>query len=412
MSTSETSVSTSAPQRTGALVGVLAGIVILVSLNLRPAITGVGPISDLIQASTGLSTSAMGMLASIPVFCMGIGALLTPALIKRIGMDTTVTCALVGLGVTIVVRSFIPGVGLWVGTVGVGLMIGLLNAVLPPIIKRDFPQRATGLTGLYSAALTLSSAVSAGVSVPIAGASSWRIATGIWVLLVVIGVVAWAWSMRVRSSLVWQGAYGTSGRQENRIIHDEATLTRPVWKVGLAWAMTSFMGLQSFLFYTMVQWLPDLEKSTGVLAEVAGVHMMFFQMAGLAATLIITAVQGERADQRVVTVGTALAWGVGLAGMLLAPGAVLMWVILMGGGSGASFYTALSFISTRTSTTAEASAVSGMSQSVGYFIAAVGPTLAGMLAESVSWNAVLAMALVVNAVLLGLGLIAGRPVKM
>ncbi|MCF2706133.1 MFS transporter [Arcanobacterium haemolyticum] len=421
---------TSSPQREYAAIGAaLAGVIVVVSLNLRPALTSVGPVSDLIQADAGLTTAAMGLIASIPVFCMGLGALMTPLVIRRIGMDATVTAALAILGVVVAIRSFIPGVGLWVGTVGVGLTIGFLNAVLPPIIKRDFPMRSTGVTGLYSASLTISAALASGVAVPIAGASSWRLATGIWIVLVVTGLIAWGWSKRARARIAAQGAAAgkdmlnaSAGAGEGNgddasfhaAAHDGTPVLpeKPVWRIPLAWAVTSFMGLQSFLFYTFVQWLPDLEKSHGVSAGAAGVHMMVFQIAGLVSTLTITALQGERPDQRPATVATAVSWALGISGMLLAPGAALVWVILMGLGSGASFYVALSFISTRTSTTSQASAVSGMSQSVGYFIAAVGPTLAGMLAEAVGWNGVLCMALVVNIGLLLLGLVAGRPVKM
>ena len=135
-------------QQFGALGIALAAVVVVVSLNLRPVLTSVGPISDLIQAGTGLSTSAMGLLASVPVLCMGIGALCTPWIIRTIGMDSAVVAALVALGITTAIRSFVPGAGLWIGTVGIGLAIGVLNGVLPPIIKRDFPTRST--MGLFT----------------------------------------------------------------------------------------------------------------------------------------------------------------------------------------------------------------------------------------------------------------------
>lgn len=394
-------------QQFGALGIALAAVVVVVSLNLRPVLTSVGPISDLIQAGTGLSTSAMGLLASVPVLCMGIGALCTPWIIRTIGMDSAVVAALVALGITTAIRSFVPGAGLWIGTVGIGLAIGVLNGVLPPIIKRDFPTRSTMVMGIYSAALTLGAAVASGVAVPIAGATSWRVATGIWLVLVVIGLAAWAWSIRARGSLL-----RINPEQHIRGSHISHAPRVNVWQNPLAWAITSFMGLQSFLFYTFVQWLPDLEKSNGISAEVAGVHMMLFQIAGLAATLLVTAIQGERPDQRWAAFATGVIWFVGLGGMLAAPSLALTWAIVVGLGSGASFNLALSFISTRTVDSYQASAVSGMSQSLGYVIAAIGPTLAGLMAESLSWDAVLMMTAGVAAAMMVLGVIAGRPVKI
>lgn len=393
-------------QKLGALGLALIAVVVVVSLNLRPVLTAVGPISDLIQKGAGISTSAMGLLAAVPVLCMGIGAFATPWVIRKIGMDLAVVVSLVALALTTAVRSFVPGVGLWLGTVGIGLAIGVLNGVLPPIIKRDFPKFSTMVMGIFSAALTLGAALAAGVAVPIAGATSWRVATGVWLILVIIGVFAWMWSMRARARSGWET------EEEPEVTEESTVKSVNVWTNPMAWTITAFMGLQCFLFYTMVQWLPDIEKSLGVSAESAGMHMMLFQISGLAATLIVTAVQGERADQRMVAVAMGIIWCGSLTGLLLVPSLSFMWVLIMGFGTGVSFNLALSFISTRTADATQASAVSGMSQSIGYLIAAFGPMLAGVMAPSMGWNAVLVMTLVVAAGMTALGLIAGRPVKI
>ena len=185
-----------------------------------------------------------------------------------------------------------------------------------------------------------------------------------------------------------------------------------MWRSALAWTITIFMGAQSLLFYLFVQWLPQIEHANGVSRQVAGVHMTLFQLAGLIATLGLTAAQRERADQRIAATVTALLWATGLTGMLLAPGDAVVWAMIMGAGSGASFALALSFISTRTRHSLEASRLSGMSQSFGYIIASFGPTLAGMLGDGLGWDAVLVMALGLSGLLLVLGLIAGAPRKI
>ncbi len=413
----------------------LIGVIVVVALNLRPVLTSVGPITALIQESTGLDTPTMGLLASVPVLCMGLGSFVTPRLIRMTGMDNAVLVGLVSLGMFTTVRSFVPGAGLWAGTVGIGLSIGVLNTVLPPIIKRDFPTRSSTITGIYSATLTLSAGIASGVAVPIAGATSWRVATGIWMVFVVLGLISWLWSMGVRGTRVKDGALADGRRGTTtdsgsvaRLPSDAFVETDPVaqaaredrtsspenlvWRSGLAWTITAFMGAQSLLFYLFVQWLPQIEHSHGISLETAGVHMTLFQVAGLIATLGLTALQGERADQRLAATATALFWAAGLVGMLLAPGGAVVWAMVMGSGSGASFALALSFISTRTRHPVEASQLSGMSQSFGYVIAAFGPTLAGMLGAGLGWDSVLLMALGLSGVLLVLGLIAGAPRKI
>lgn len=429
---------------------VLVGVIILVALNLRPALTSVGPITQFIQESTGLSTPGMGYLASVPVLCMGIGALVTPQIIRRIGLDLTVVVGLVALTVVILVRSFVPEIGLWIGTVGIGLGIGILNTTLPPIIKRDFPTRSATITGIYSATLTLSSAVAAGIVVPITGATSWKIGLGCWSIVAAVGLCAWLFSMRTRSRAgqatgigaagagagagvgVADGAgvgagvgaadgqsagatAGESGAGQVPPPHstsDQPRSQRNILTNPLAWAVTAFMGTQSLLFYMFVQWLPEIEQTHGITAEVAGVHMSFFQAAGLVATLALTALQGERLDQRLGVIAANLLWIIGLAGFFFAPGIALLWAISMGAGSGATFALSLTFINTRTENSHDSSRLSGMSQSVGYMIACVGPTLGGSLGDAFGWNTVIIVAIVLSAVVMAIGMVAGNDKKI
>lgn len=440
--------------------GVMILVIVLVALNLRPGLTAVGPVTQYIQADTGLSTPGMGYLASVPVLCMGLGALVTPWVIRRLGLDVTVVVGLSALAVVILVRSFVPGMGLWIGTVGIGLAIGILNTTLPPIIKRDFPTRAATVTGIYSATLTLSSAIAAGIVVPITGATSWKIGLGCWALMAGIGLCAWLYSMRMRrvfdggqaearsagsadgsDGAPDQESRGEPGYQERTVAEDfgvklpnlEAGVDAPlpagegmgsedpgalaaarrnILTIPLAWAVTAFMGTQSLLFYMFVQWLPEIEQSHGVSAEAAGLHMSFFQIAGLVATLTLTAVQGERRDQRLSAVVSCSLWIIGLAGFLIAPGIAVVWTIIMGGGSGATFALSLTFINTRTRTSQESSRLSGMSQSVGYMIASVGPTIGGSLGDALGWNAVITVAIVLAAIVMAIGMIAGSDRKI
>ncbi|MDN6487536.1 MAG: MFS transporter, partial [Ancrocorticia sp.] len=191
-----------------------------------------------------------------------------------------------------------------------------------------------------------------------------------------------------------------------------AAARRNILTIPLAWAVTAFMGTQSLLFYMFVQWLPEIEQSHGVSAEAAGLHMSFFQIAGLVATLTLTAVQGERRDQRLSAVVSCSLWIVGLAGFLIAPGIAVVWTIIMGGGSGATFALSLTFINTRTRTSQESSRLSGMSQSVGYMIASVGPTIGGSLGDALGWNAVITVAIVLAAIVMAIGMIAGSDRKI
>ena len=55
----------------------------------------------------------------------------------------------------------------------------------------------------------------------------------------------------------------------------------------IAWQVTAYMGLQSFAFYVLVAWLPELLQDDGVAASTAGVLMGVLQAAGLLATMAV-----------------------------------------------------------------------------------------------------------------------------
>ncbi|MRE82382.1 MFS transporter, partial [Citrobacter braakii] len=47
--------------------------IILVGINLRPFLTGPGPVIDNIIASTGMSYSQVSLLTLLPMILMGVG---------------------------------------------------------------------------------------------------------------------------------------------------------------------------------------------------------------------------------------------------------------------------------------------------------------------------------------------------
>ncbi|MDN6440115.1 MAG: MFS transporter, partial [Corynebacterium nuruki] len=169
------------------LVGVL-----LVAGNLRAAITTVGPVLSGIRDDLGLSSSAASFLVSLPLFTFAVVSPLVPRLIRGAGLERTLAVSLVILAAGLVLRSMSPAVLLWVGTVGIGIGIGVLNVVLPAWVKRDFPTKIGQVTGAYAAVQSGFAAVAAGIAVPVAGltALGWRLPTGMWAGLALIAVGA------------------------------------------------------------------------------------------------------------------------------------------------------------------------------------------------------------------------------
>ena len=115
----------------------LLGLV-LVALNLRPALSSMAPLLSQVSDSLGLSAAQAGLLTTLPVLCLGLFAPLAPVLARRFGTERVVLGILLTLGGGIALRSSLGEVGLFAGSILAGASIGVIGVLLPGIIKRDF----------------------------------------------------------------------------------------------------------------------------------------------------------------------------------------------------------------------------------------------------------------------------------
>jgi CP family cyanate transporter-like MFS transporter len=184
---------------------------------------------------------------------------------------------------------------------------------------------------------------------------------------------------------------------------------RSPWASALGWQVTLFMGLQSIAFYVLMAWLPTIEQSRGVPAATAGIHLSVFLLVSVFASLAAGGILHRGSDQRLVSfVGSAL-MVVTFLGLALAPGFILLWVLLGAVGCGGLIVIALSLFSLRTVNYPQAASLSGMAQSVGYGLGAVGPVLFGGLRDlSGGWTLPLLVTACIMVVLAATGVLAGR----
>lgn len=145
----------------GALAMLVAGLV-LVGVNLRPALSSLSPVLKQVAAGTGLSGATAGLLTTLPVVCLGVFAPAAAVLARRFGAERTVGGLLIVLALGIALRSAGGIVALFAGTLAAGACIGVTGILLPGIIKRDFGRQADLMTGAYTMALCLGAAVAAG----------------------------------------------------------------------------------------------------------------------------------------------------------------------------------------------------------------------------------------------------------
>ena len=388
---------------------IIAGI-LLVAGNLRAALTTVGPVLSNIRDDLGLSSSAASFLVSLPLLAFAVVSPFAPRVALRLGLERTIAAALGVLAVGLVVRSTPPTVLLWVGTLLIGVAIAVLNVVLPSWVKRDFPTKIGQVTGAYSAVQSGFAAVASGVAVPVAGFTGlgWRLPAAMWagMALIAVGVLL---------PLMWREAGETTEEATDApglVTTDTGHAAHPgppLWRSLLAWQVAAFMGLQSTNYYVLITWLPSIEQDAGISDTTAGLHLVLFSIFGIGGSLGCSALLARLRNQQVLGACIALVLVVANLGIMLAPGATVVWACVAGIGGGSSIVFALSLFGMRARSHRTAASLSGMAQSLGYILAAVGPVAVGALHDATgSWTPPMAVLLVLSGCLVVAGLLAGR----
>ncbi|MPZ73840.1 MAG: MFS transporter [Nitriliruptorales bacterium] len=369
---------------------------LLVAVNMRAAVTSVGPVLEDIRADLGLTAAEASALTALPVLCFGLAAAFAPPLSRRLGIERSLALVLAATTVGLALRVSSSTAALFAGTLLAGAAIAVGNVLIPALIKRDFPERSGPMMGLYVSVMAASAAVAAAVTVPVGDLTGWdwRGGLGIWMLPAAVALVPWV--VRVRRS----NAEGV------RPVTLSAALRRDV----LAWQVTLFMGLQSLGFYALVAWLPAIYRSRGVSADQAGFLLSMALIVGVPFALIVPSLATRGAQQRGWTTATTGITGLGLLGLLVAPTAYpAVWPLLLGMGTGSAFPLGLTLVVLRSRNVIDAARLSAMSQSAGYLLASAGPFAFGALRDVTGgWDAsiVLLLLLLIPQLLSGWG--AGR----
>lgn len=373
--------------------------IVLLAANLRPALTSVAPLIGQIRTDTGISNGVAGLLTGLPLLAFAVLSPIAPRLARRFSMERVLLASLLVLAVGILLRSAGAVTALFLGTAILGAAIAVGNVLLPSLVKREFPERTGLMTSTYTTALAVSAAIAAGASFPIAHQVDigWRGSLALWALLAFVAAVAWF--PQIRSADPANASTGSS--------HGVTGL----WSSVLAWQVTLFMGLQSLGYYVVLTWLPEiLQEEVGVSAAQAGWMLALAQVVVIPAMFLAPVLADRRPSQYSVVVLAVTLTGAGTLGLLVAASAAtVLWIVLLGLGQGACFSLALTFFALRAPDSEHAAALSGMAQSVGYFLAAGGPLLFGLLRDAThAWTVPLTLLVAVTVCLLITGLGAAR----
>nr|WP_312888362.1 MFS transporter [Nonomuraea rhodomycinica] len=392
--------------RTGPLAWLLVLGIVLAALNLRTAVTSVGPLLDQLAQGLGMTSVGTGLLTTLPVLAFATVGAITPTLSRRIGEHRLLLLALVTLGAGLLVRALVDSAPVFLLSSAVALSGGAVgNVLIPTLIKRHFPARTGIMTTVYTTALAAGTMLAAAATVPIERASGdWHIALGVWAALAAVATLPWLALLRSdparRRTAAQGGESGTAGAPAG---------LRRLARSRLAWTIAVYFGTQSMIAYIMFGWLPTILTDGGYSTGEAGFVLGVFTALNIPVSILVPVVASRFRDQRPVVVGLVAAYTAGFLGLWLAPvSTAMVWVVLIALGMG-SFPLALMMLGLRTRTAEATAALSAFGQSAGYLMAGAGPLAVGLLRELTGgWSLPYAMIFIVLAAQLVTGLYAGR----
>lgn len=378
----------------------IAGIV-LIAFNLRPAITSLGPLVGMIQEDVGLAHWSAGLLMSLPLVVFAFMSPLVPKIANKLSNELTLIIGLTSLLIGIAIRSIPMTFFLFAGTLLAGLGIAIGNVLLPAVVKEKFPEKFGLMTSVYSTSMGLIASLASGISIPLATDFNlgWQGAQIVWTIPVVVAILLWIFLRK------------SNGRDSKSIQQVMGSSSNRLWRTPLAWQIAIFMGFQSFLFYVTISWLPEILHSHGISMGTAGWMLSFTQLVGLPASFFIPVLAGRSRSQVWIAFTLGLCAVVGYSGLLLGTSypILILSIILIGVALGGSFPLALTFIGLRARNANQAAALSGMTQSTGYLLAAVGPLFIGYLFDLAhSWTIPIFALILVSVVVIIFGMLSGR----
>lgn len=371
--------------------------ILLIGASLRAPITSVGIALPSIKDTLNLSNTSVSLITIIPLLSFAVISLFAAKISHKFGLERTVFGALILICIGIALRAITGVSWLYVGTILIGVGIAFGNVLTPGIIKMNFPLRIGILTGYYTVVMNIFGSVSSYVTAPLVKHFNYNIAISLIGIVTFIGIITWSFQLN----------------KHDTVNSSQTTTNINVWKSPLSWQITLLMGGQSMIFYSLINWLPEFLLSHGTPINEAGIYLSILQLAIIPLTFVTPIFAEKMKNQVLITFVTGLLFVLGILMLMLQPNWAFLGIILIGVASGLAFGLVNTFFGLRTENGLTAAKLSGMSQSVGYLFAAIGPLLFGILHDTTnSWNMSIGILLVTSIIIMIIGSRAGRNITI
>lgn len=374
-------------------------VVLLVSaLNLRTPITTVTAALDEVVAAYGLSGVGTAVLVALPVAVFAVGAPVGPWLAARVGADRAIVLLAALLATAMVVRVLSTWL-LFLGTALAAVAITGISILATAVFRRGSQHQAASLTATFTGVLTAAAAVGAFFALPLLDRTGGSVPTALalWAVPAIVTAAALAFT-----------APRAAGRP---VVLRDTRPARTYLRFPAVWALITYFGLQSLVFYGVTAWLPSLLRERGLDPQAAAVGYVVVSLLGLLGTLTAPRFAVDPRRRPAVVVVVAAMATAGWLGLAYAPLSThLGWAVLLGIAQGSGFALSLAFVVLRAETPAQAATLSALTQGIGYGIAAAGPLLMGVLLDLTgSWTLPIALLTAAAVAETVTGVAAGRP---
>ncbi len=231
------------PGRILALLGIL-----LVAINVRTAVSSLSPIVERVSAEVPLDELGLGIIGMLPPVAFAVSAIAAPIVARRLGIELSMALACVAMVAGPILRASAGSYGVLVAGSALALAgMGFGNVLLPPAVKKYFPDRIGVLTAAYVTLLAISTAVAAALAEPVAATAGWRLSLGMWAALAAVALAPWV--------ILLLGKRRMAG---DEVAIPETHFGGQIWRSGVARSLALLLIVTAFATYSMFAWLPTL----------------------------------------------------------------------------------------------------------------------------------------------------------